>query len=81
MGNESKVKRVSAVEDAPGTDAIVRKMAKRALPDLQRARCAAGGADEQPRDEDTMQRLIRSNLLKAAELRPASDVPADAASK
>lgn len=81
MGNEPKARKSVAVEDAPGTDAIVRKMAKRALPDLQRVKRAAGAADEQPRDEDTMQRLIRSNLLRAARLRQSNDVPTGAASK
>ena len=35
MGNEPEVKESFDVEDAPGADAILRKMAKRALPDLQ----------------------------------------------
>ena len=55
-------------------------MAKRALPDLQ-AKHVTGGAKEESRDEDTMRRLIRLNLLKAARLRPARDVPAGAASQ
>ncbi|MGD0999923.1 MAG: hypothetical protein ABSA67_04410 [Candidatus Brocadiia bacterium] len=75
-----EVRKSLDVEDAPGTDAIVRKMAKRALPDLQGKRVTAA-AKEQPRGEDAMQRLIRSNLLKGARVRPARDVPAGAASR
>jgi hypothetical protein len=77
MGNEAEVKKSSPAERALSTDAIVRKMAKRALPDLQ-AKQAAGAAKEPPRD-DTTQRLIRSNLSKAARLRSARDMPAGAA--
>jgi hypothetical protein len=80
MGNDPEVRKSVAVEDAPGTDAIVRKMAKRALPDLQGKR-VAGAAKEQPREEDTMQRLIRSSLPKAARLRPSRDVSSGAASQ
>ena len=80
MGNEPEVRKSFGVEDAPGADAILRKMAKRALPDLQ-VKHVTGAAKEEPRGEDTMQRLIQPNLLKAARLRPSRDVPTGAASQ
>jgi hypothetical protein len=80
MGTDAKVRKSPGVEDAPDTAAIVRKMAKRALPDLQIKR-ASGVAKEEPLAEETMQRLIRSNLLKGARARPSRDAPAGAASQ
>jgi hypothetical protein len=80
MGTEPEVRKPLGVEDAPGTDAILRKMAKRALPDLQ-AKRATGAAKEEPRAEETMQRLIRSNFPKGARLRPSRDSPTDAAAQ
>jgi len=80
MGNDPGLRKSFGVEDAPGTDAILRKMAKRALPDLQDKQ-ATGAAKEESRGEDTMQRLIRSNFQKAARLRPSRDVPTGAASQ
>ena len=80
MGNEPEARKSFVVEDAPGTDAILRKMARRALPDLQSKR-APDAANEEPRSEDTMKRLIRSNLLKAARLRPSRDASTGTTSK
>ena len=80
MGDEPEVGKSAAVEDAPNTDAIVRKMAKRALPDLQ-VRHVTGAAKEEPHGDETTQRLIRSNFPKAARLRSARDLPAGAASQ
>jgi hypothetical protein len=80
MGNEPQVEKSFDVEDAPGADAILRKMAKRALPDLQ-VKHVTHIAKEEPRDEDTMRRLIRSNFLKAARLRHSRDVPTSAGSQ
>ncbi len=80
MGNEPEVGKTLAVEDAPGADAILRKMAKRALPDLQ-VKQMTGAAKETPDGEDPMQRLIRPNFPKAARVRSARDVPAGAASQ
>jgi hypothetical protein len=80
MGTQPEVRKSLGVEDAPGTDAILRKMAKRALPDLQVKR-VSDAAKEEPRAEETMQRLIRSNFLKGARLRPSRDTPTGAASQ
>ena len=80
MGNELEVTKSLGVEDAPGADEILRKMAKRALPDLQ-VKHVTGTAKVGPPGEDTMQRLIQPNFLKAARLRASHDVPTGAASK
>jgi hypothetical protein len=80
MGNEPEVRKSLGVEDAPGADAILRKMAKRALPDLQVKHVTAASKEGSP-GEDTMQRLIQSNFLKASRLRASHDVPTGAASK
>jgi hypothetical protein len=80
MGNEQEVKKSFAVEDAPAADAILRKMAKRALPDLQ-VKHVSSAAKEEPRSEDAARRLIQSNFLKAVRLRHSRDVSADAASQ
>jgi hypothetical protein len=80
MGNEPEVRKSAVVEDAPSTDAIVRKMAKRALPDLQ-VKHVTDAAKEEPHGDDTTQRLIRSNFTKAARLRPARDLRTGAASQ
>jgi hypothetical protein len=61
MGNDWEVRKPFSVEDAPGAEAILRKMAKRALKDLE-VKHVTNAA------RDTMQRLIRSNFLKAARL-------------
>ncbi len=80
MGNEPEVGKMIGVEDAPGADAILRKMAKRALPDLQ-VKHVTGVAKEEPTGEDTMRRLIRSNFLKATGQHVSDDVPTGAASQ
>jgi hypothetical protein len=80
MGNEPEVKKSVDAEDAPGADAILRKMAKRALSDLQ-VKHVTRVAKEEPRGEDTTRRLIQSNFLKAARLRHSRDVPTGAASQ
>ena len=78
MGKEPEVGKSPRADEAPSTEAIVRKMAKRALPELQVKR-VTDAAKEEPRGDDTAQRLIRSNLLKGARLRPRRDLPAGAA--
>jgi hypothetical protein len=78
MGNQSEVRKPADVEGAPSTDAIVRKMAKRALPELQVKRGTRAAKEEAPADDAT-RRLIRSNFLKAARLRRAPDMPAGTA--
>ena len=80
MGNESEVRKSAVVEDAPSTDAIVRKMAKRELPDLQ-VKHVTGAAKEEPRAEDTTQHLIQLNFQKADRLRQSRDVPTGVASR
>jgi hypothetical protein len=80
MGDELEVKKSLGVEDLPGADAILRKMAKRALPDLQ-VKHVTDAAKEEPRAEDTTRRLIQLNSLKADRLRQSRDVPTGVASQ
>jgi hypothetical protein len=78
MGNQPEARKPAHVEGAPSTDAIVRKMARRALPELQVKR-GTRAAKEEPSGDDMTRRLIRPNFLKAARLRRAPDVPAGTA--
>jgi hypothetical protein len=80
MGDEPQVEKSFDVEGAPGADAILRKMAKRALSDLQ-VKHVTRAAEEEPQGEETMRRLIQSNFLKAARLRHSRDVPTSSASQ
>ena len=61
-----KARKSLGVEETPGVDAILRKMAKREVSELQVSHIAA--VNEKQRDDDTMQRLLQSNFLKAARM-------------
>ena len=80
MRNAAKATESVGVEDVSGADAILRKMAKRGLADLQ-VRHVSSVASEEPSGEDAMQRLIQSNFLRAARLRRSRDVTGGAASQ
>jgi hypothetical protein len=80
MGNELEVTKPLGIEEAPGADAILRKMAKRALPDLQ-VKHVTGAAKEESRVEDTTRQLIRLNFQKSSRLRRSRDLSAGATSQ
>ena len=80
MGNELEVSKPLGIEEAPGADAILRKMAKRALPELQ-VKHVTDAAKEEPSAEDTTRHLIRLNFQKAGRQRRSRDLSAGAASQ
>ena len=80
MGNVPEVKELFRLDEARGADVILRKMAKRSLPDLQ-VKHVTDAAKEKSRAEDATRRLIQLNFLKPGRLRHSRDVPTGAASQ
>ena len=80
MGNESEGKAVFGAEDPAGADALLRKMAKRGLSELQ-VKQVTDAAKEQLPGEQTLQQLIRMNFLKAARLRQSREMSSGATSQ